>query len=108
MPCDLTCNTKSFPCSVCKDGLVTKNEKGAGGEKRSLYRTTLLKLCVIISLFPDIKKKAKNKIGIIAQGRYFMLPLKFMAFPNGIGCNVFAFWSIEATSNSDWFLSFDN
>ncbi len=44
------------------DRLATS--EGAGGEKRSLYRTTLLKLCVIISLFPDIKKKAKTSIQI--------------------------------------------
>ncbi|MNG25883.1 hypothetical protein D3C87_1858540 [compost metagenome] len=40
-------------------------------------------------------------MGINANGKYFLFALKLMAFPNGIGCNEFAFCSIEANINSE-------
>ena len=36
---------------------------------------------------------------------YFLLVPKLMALLNGMGCKVFAFWSIDAKSNSDLFWS---
>ena len=49
----------------------------------------------------DFEKKAKNKIGRIANGKNFLLELKLIALPKGIGCKAFAFWSIDASNNSD-------
>ena len=52
----------------------------------------------------SIKNKT-NRIGIIANGKYFLFLEKLTAFPKGIGCNELAFWSIEAKSNSDLLVS---
>ena len=48
-----------------------------------------------------MKKTPNNKTGIKANGKYFLFELKLMAFPNGMGCNEFAFCSIEANINSE-------
>ena len=42
---------------------------------------------------------------MIAKGKNLAFLLKLIAFPKGIGCNDFAFCSIEANSNSDGVLS---
>jgi hypothetical protein len=38
-----------------------------------------------------IKNRKKKQNGTIANGKYLLFDLKFMALPKGIGCKAFAF-----------------
>ena len=91
LPIVFTFSKKSLFCSVCKFSLTTTNSNGAGGKNCCLKCTTRFKLCDKMSPLPEIKKNKKNKIGMMASGKYFLFFPKLIAFPKGIGCKVFAF-----------------
>ncbi|GGD22355.1 hypothetical protein GCM10011343_10700 [Flavobacterium orientale] len=101
-PTVFICKRKSEPCSETNLLFSTTKENGAGGEKRSLYRTTRFILSDNKLELPLSIKKAMKTIGTIAQGKYFLFDLKFTALLNGMGCNDLAFCSIEASNNSDF------
>jgi hypothetical protein len=43
------------------------------------------------SIVPRRIKKIEKQMGTIANGKYLLFDLKFMALPKGIGCKAFAF-----------------